>query len=157
SIAHGVISLGVRTPPYGRALRQLQVMKFRGSDFMSGFHDSRIRAGGLEVFPRLSASKYGRDFLREPVGSGVEELDTLLGGGIDRGTATLMIGPPGTGKSTVALRFAAAAAERGDHATVFVFEEVKSILLERGTAVGMQIVEGTGPGEVLVCQIDPTE
>ncbi len=157
SIAHGVISLGVCTPPYGRALRQLQVMKFRGSDFMSGFHDSRIRPGGLEVFPRLRAVRHGRDFPRETVRSGVEELDMLLGGGIDRGTATLMMGPPGTGKSSVALQFAAAAAARGDHAVVFVFEEVKRILLDRGAALGMTIAEGTGPGEILVHQIDPTE
>lgn len=111
----------------------------------------------MEVFPRLSASKHGRDFVREPVPSGVDELDRLFDGGLDRGTATLMIGPPGTGKSTVAIQFAAAAAARGEHAAVFLFEEVKSVLLDRSAALGMKIVEGPDPGEIRICQINPTE
>ncbi len=157
SIAHGVISLDSRTPSYGRALRQLQILKFRGSNFISGYHDFRILAGGLEVFPRLTASEHHTSFVRETLGSGVPELDALLGGGIDRGTSTLMMGPPGTGKSTVALQFAAAAAARGDHSAVFAFEESKSVLMGRAAELGIQLEEGVGPGEVLVRQIDPTE
>ena len=125
SIAHGVISLDHGVPAYGRALRQLKVVKFRGSDFSSGFQDLSIRRGGLEVFPRLSAAGRGADFRRETVPSGIPELDALMGGGIDRGTATLVAGPPGSGKSTVCLQYAAAAAARGDHAAVFAFEESK--------------------------------
>lgn len=157
SIAHGVISLDSRTPSYGHTLRQVQVLKFRGSDFYSGYHDFRIRAGGLEVFPRLTASEHRIRFVRDSLSSGVPALDKLLGGGIDRGTSTLMMGPPGTGKSTVAFQFAAAAAARGDHATVFAFEESRSVLLSRATSLGIRFAQGGGPGEVLVRQIDPTE
>jgi circadian clock protein KaiC len=157
SIAHGVLSLNHKAPTYGPALRQLQVVKFRGSDFRSGFQDFRIHRGGLEVFPRLMASEHGRDFQRETVASGITQLDALFGGGIDRGTATLLIGPPGTGKSTVALQFAAAAAGRGDHAAVFTFEESRSLLLSRCAGLGIQVREGHGPGTVMIRRIDPTE
>jgi circadian clock protein KaiC len=155
SIAHGVIALDCKTPGYGPALRQLHVLKFRGSDFCTGFQDAVIRRGGLEVFPRLAASEHGIEFEPETVPSGVQRLDDLLGGGIDRGTATLLIGPPGTGKSTIALQYAAAAASRGDHAVIFTFEEGRSVLRTRAKGLGISLKEGTGPGQILVMQIDP--
>jgi len=91
------------------------------------------------------------------VPSGVPALDALLGGGIDRGTATLLVGPPGSGKSTIALQYANAAAARGDHAVIFSFEESKAILLDRAAGLGMPINEGPGPGQIMVRQIDPAE
>jgi circadian clock protein KaiC len=157
SIAHGVISLDSHTPPYGRALRQLRVVKFRGSDFRSGLHDFTIGRGGLNVFPRLAAAEHGSAFTRETVPSGLLGLDALMGGGIDRGTTTLLVGPPGSGKSTIALQYAHAAASRGDHAAIFSFEEAKAILFDRATGLGMPITEGTGPGQIAVRQIDPAE
>src|SRR5689334_6259790 len=98
SIAHGVIALYVTPPVYGGARRQLQVLKFRGSDFSSGFHDFAIRHGGLVVFPRLIAADYSLEFSESLIESGVASLDALLGGGIERGTSTLLVGPPGSGK-----------------------------------------------------------
>jgi circadian clock protein KaiC len=157
SVAHGVISLDSSTPPYGRTLRQLRVVKFRGSDFRSGHHDFVIHRGGLTVFPRLSASQHGVDFSREAVPSGIPALDSLLGGGIDRGTSTLLVGPPGSGKSTIALQYATAAASRGDHAAIFGFEESRAVLFERAAGLGMPIRDGAGPGEIMVRQIDPAE
>jgi circadian clock protein KaiC len=157
SIAHGVISLDHGVPAYGRALRQLKVVKFRGSDFRSGHQDMSIRRGGIEVFPRLIAAEHGADFRRDTVPSGIPELDALMGGGIDRGTATLVAGPPGSGKSTISLQYAAAAAARGDHAAVFAFEESKAILLARAAGIGMRIEEGRGPGQVMIRQVDPTD
>ena len=157
SIAHGVLSLDHRAPLYGRSLRSLQVLKFRGSDFISGSHDFIIRRGGLRVFPRLTASEHVMRFERGAVSSGVPELDELMGGGIDRGTSTLFVGPPGAGKSTLALQYAATAALRGDHAAVFAFEESKAILFERANGLGMSLQEGTGPGQLMVRQIDPAE
>ena len=157
SIAHGVISLNQKAPSYGRVVRQLQVAKFRGSDFRSGFHDYCIRRGGLDVFPRLAAAEHRKSFERVTVPSGVQALDALLGGGIDRGTSTLLVGPPGSGKSTVALQYAAAAAGRGDHAAIFTFDESRSMLRGRAANLGMALVEGAGPGKVMVTQVDPTE
>ncbi|WP_157264409.1 ATPase domain-containing protein [Azohydromonas aeria] len=157
SIAHGVISLNQRAPAYGQMQRQLQVVKFRGSDFRSGFHDMSIRRGGIRVFPRLVAAHHGNDFAPERVPSGVAALDTLLGGGIDRGTTTLLLGPPGSGKSTVAVQYAQAAAARGAHAAVFAFDESRALLLTRCQGLGMPLVEGLGAGQVHVRQIDPAE
>jgi circadian clock protein KaiC len=157
SIAHGVISLDQRAPVYGQARRRLQVVKFRGSRYRTGLHDFSIKRGGLAVYPRLTAAEHSTGFERTRVASGVAELDDLLGGGIDRGTSTLLTGPPGSGKSTVALQYAAAAAQRGDHAAIFSFEESSSVLLDRCESLGMALRLGTGPGELMVRQIDPAE
>jgi circadian clock protein KaiC len=157
SIAHGVISLESRPPPYGKVRRELQILKFRGSDFASGFHDFVIRSDGIQVFPRLVASNHPARFQRAMIASGVAALDALLGGGVERGTSTLLIGPPGCGKSTLALQFAAAAAARADHAVAFMFDESKSALLARSKGLGLEFVEGTGPGELLIRQVDPVE
>jgi circadian clock protein KaiC len=138
-------------------LRQLRVVKFRGSDFRSGVHDFIIGKGGITVFPRLSAAEHGASFTRETVPSGLQSLDALMGGGIDRGTTTLLIGPPGSGKSTIALQYAHAATLRGDHAAIFSFEEAQAILFDRARGLGMPVNEGPGPGQIAVRQIDPAE
>jgi circadian clock protein KaiC len=157
SIAHGVISLDHKAPTYGRARREMQILKFRGSDFASGFHDFVVREGGLTVFPRLSAGEHVEATGREFIESGVTDLDALLGGGIERGTSTLLIGPPGSGKSSIALHYTIAAARRGDHGAIFAFEETKAATRVRSRGLGLFINEGTGPGEIEVRQIDPAE
>lgn len=157
SIAHGVIALDSASPVYGKSRRQLQVLKFRGSDFASGFHDFTIRQGGISVFPRLVAADHSASFERSVIASGVTSLDTLLGGGIERGTNTLLTGPPGSGKSTIALQYASAAAKRGDHAAVFMFDETKAAMLARSNGIGLRVQEGQRPGEITLRQIDPSE
>jgi circadian clock protein KaiC len=157
SIAHGVVAMYLDNPPYGQTRRQIQVIKFRGSDFASGFHDFIIRREGVAIFPRLVAAEHGTRFERSLIQSGVAPLDTLLGGGVERGTSTLLIGPPGTGKSTIAFQYAAAAAARGDHAAAFMFDETKAALLARADGIGLRIREGTGAGEIALMQIDPVE
>jgi circadian clock protein KaiC len=157
SIAHGVISLDYKAPAYGRARRELQVLKFRGSDFNSGFHDFVVRKGGLTVFPRLFAGEPVDHIARRFIASGVADLDALLGGGIERGTSTLLIGPPGSGKSSIALQYAIAAARQGDHCAVFAFEETRSATMVRSRGLGLIFNEGRGAGEILLQQIDPAE
>jgi circadian clock protein KaiC len=157
SIAHGVISLEQRAPSYGRALRQIQVVKFRGSDFRSGYHHMRLRAGGIQVYPRLAAVEHSRDFDLSHLASGVPPLDRLLGGGIDVGSSTLLAGPSGAGKSTIALQYALAAAQRGEHAVVFSFDESRTTLTTRLAAMGMRFDEGRGAGQIAVNQVDPAE
>ncbi len=157
SIAHGVMALYVSAPVYGQARRQLQILKYRGSDFSSGYHDFTIRRGGLHVYPRLIAAEHGTEFDRSVVTSGVAALDALLGGGVERGTSTLLVGPPGSGKSTIALQYAAAATARGEHAAAFIFDETKTALLARSAGIGLQIREGHRRGEMLLRQIDPVE
>jgi circadian clock protein KaiC len=157
SIAHGVISLDSTAPPYGQVRREIQVLKLRGSDFASGHHDYVIRRGGMVVFPRLVASQHTVDFTRALIPSGVGALDTLMGGGIDRGTATLLVGPPGCGKSTIALQYAAAAAARGDHAVAFIFDETKGALMARAEGLNIRFAEGTAAGQVMIRKVDPVQ
>ena len=157
SIAHGVICLDTTTPAYGQTRRELQVRKFRASNFVSGRHDFSIHKGGITIFPRLVAADHLVNYSRDKIASGVAALDALVGGGMDRGTSTLLIGPPGSGKSTIAIQYAMAAADRGDHAAIFMFDETKTALLTRCAGLGMRFTEGTRPGELSLRQIDPAE
>jgi circadian clock protein KaiC len=157
SIAHGVLSLDYRAPPYGRARREMQILKFRGSDYVSGFHDFVVRKGGFTVFPRLAAGTHTEAIERRYIESGVADLDALLGGGIERGTSTLLVGPPGSGKSSIALQFTIAAAARGDHGAVFAFEETRAATRVRTRGLGLTFNEGLGAGQIMVRQIDPAE
>lgn len=157
SIAHAVISLEQLAPVYGAARRRLRVIKFRGTDYRGGFHDFAIKPGGLAVFPRLVATEHKSEYARERIQSGVTALDTLLGGGPDRGTSTLLMGPAGSGKSTIAVQYAVAAASRGEHAAIFAFDESAATLEARTAALGINFVEGKASGQVQVLQIDPAE
>jgi circadian clock protein KaiC len=157
SIAHGVVSLSQLSPDYGAERRRLRIAKFRGTTFRGGYHDFIIARGGLRVFPRLVSAEHRQHFDLSPVKSGVDGLDALLGGGPDRGTSTLFIGPAGTGKSTLAMQYAVAAARRGEHAAIFAFDERINTLIARSKSVGLDFTEGTTPGTVSVRQVDPTE
>jgi circadian clock protein KaiC len=157
SIAHGVISLEQLTPLYGANRRRLRIVKFRGTDFRGGYHDFSIEHGGLQVFPRLVATEHKQPFDRNQIKSGVAALDSLLGGGPDRGTSTLFMGPAGSGKSTIAIQYATAAAERGDHAVVFAFDENADTLKARTNSLGIRFKEGGAAGEIAIRQIDPAE
>lgn len=157
SIAHGVISLERYSPEYGTMRRRLQIVKMRGSDFRAGYHDYAIHRGGVELFPRLVAAEYKTPFAQEAVKSGLEPLDALLGGGMARGTSTLVLGPAGTGKSTLASQYVVAAAARGEHATLFLFDESVNTLFERSAALGTDVKALVEAGRVSVRQIDPAE
>jgi circadian clock protein KaiC len=157
SIAHGVISLQYSLPSYGIARRQLSVLKLRGSAFSEGNHDMVLRTGGMIVFPRLVAADHHLAFHRESVPCGIPELDTLLGGGLDRGTSNMFMGPPGTGKSTLAMTFAASMAARGEKSLIYLFDETIGTFTSRGEQLGMDIGAHIRSGLIDVHQIDPAE
>jgi circadian clock protein KaiC len=157
SIAHGVISLEQLAPEYGAERRRVRIMKLRGTSYRGGYHDFCIKAGGLEVYPRLVAAEHKTAFEKARIASGVPRLDALLGGGPDRGTSTLLLGPAGSGKSTVAVQYAAAAAGRGEHAVIFAFDESCATLEARTAALGVRLEQGSKAGQVKVHQIDPAE
>jgi circadian clock protein KaiC len=157
SIAHGVIRLERTNPEYGAERRRLTVVKYRGKKFRGGYHDYTIERGGLEVYPRLVAAEHRQASSPEPLPSGIPELDALLGGGIERGTSTLLIGAAGTGKSTIAAQFATAAAQRGQTAALFVFDESLNTLLARLGGLGIDLQTHLDSGRVTVQPIDPAE
>jgi circadian clock protein KaiC len=157
SIAHGVILLEQLNPEYGAERRRLRIVKFRGVKFRGGYHDYTIIRGGLEVFPRLVAAEHRKAVHQERLSSGLPALDSLLGGGIERGTSTLIVGAPGTGKSTLAAKFAAAAAERGQRAAMFIFDEIESTLLSRAAGLGIELAKHVDAGRISIQQVDPAE
>jgi circadian clock protein KaiC len=154
SIAHAVLRLEQLNSDYGAARRRITVVKYRGHDFRGGFHDYKIVRGGLVVFPRLIAAEYARDVEQSSVPSGIETLDVLLGGGLQRGTSTLLVGPPGTGKSSVAEQFALAAARRGEHAALFVFDESLNTLRTRSSGMSMELQPYIDSGHISLRQDD---
>jgi circadian clock protein KaiC len=157
SISHAVIGLEQLAPVYGSERRRLRVIKMRGTAFSGGYHDFVIKRGGLEVFPRLIASRHHSAFEMESVTTGVSELDTLLGRGLDRGTSTLIVGPSGAGKSTMALGCVHAAAERGECVLMISFDETKTVLLKRAAGVGVDLARHEQAGRLMIQQVDPAD
>lgn len=157
SIAHGVISLDRMPVYFGVERRQIKIEKLRGVKFREGAHDYTIERGGIQVFPRLVAAEHQRNFPEEPVSSGVPGFDEMMGGGLDRGTSTLFIGPAGSGKSTLAVQHAVALAERGEKSVIFIFDENRKTLSKRARAVGLRLEEHVNKQLIRVQQVDPAE
>jgi circadian clock protein KaiC len=157
SIAHAVIRLEQKSPEYGAERRRLIVLKYRASRFRGGFHDFKIIRGGLEVYPRLVAGESRTPPVMEKLPSGLGEFDALLGGGIERGTSTLIVGAAGTGKSTLASKFAEAAAARGQKSALFIFDESIHTLLTRASGLGINLRKPVDEGRIIVRQVDPAE
>ena len=157
SLAHAVLRLEQQNPDYGGARRRLVVLKYRGRMFRSGYHDYKVARGGLQVFTRLVAAEHRDNFIQQRIPSGVSALDQLLGGGIEKGTSTLLIGAPGTGKSTITVQFALEAARRGEHSAMFIFDESVNTLVSRCVGMGMDILPFMESGHIKIRQIDPAE
>ncbi|WP_418122434.1 ATPase domain-containing protein [Variovorax sp. 160MFSha2.1] len=157
SIAHAVLRLEQSNSDYGAARRRLLVVKYRGQSFRGGYHDYKIERGGLHVFPRLVAAEHSREMMLTKLPSGIDKLDALLGGGLEKGTSTLFVGAPGTGKSSLAVQFAIAAAQRGESSALFIFDESINTLRTRCMGLGMEIEPHLASGLIRIKQIDPAE
>ena len=157
SLTHGVIEMEQLSPDYGTSRRRLRVSKLRAVKFQEGYHDYIIATGGLRVFPRMIASEHHTDFRHESVSSGIKELDALFGGGLDRGTTTLILGQAGTGKSTLALQYAVHTAAQGERSMIFTFDETRDVMLSRAKALGFKLEKAIESGTITVQQVDPAE
>jgi circadian clock protein KaiC len=157
SLAHGVLLLEQVALDYGAERRKLRVVKMRGVSYRGGYHDYVIRTGGIQVFPRLIAAEHHTPFERGAVLSGVPEVDTLLGGGLNHGTSSLIMGPAGAGKTVLATQYACAAADRGDHVAFFLFDERLGTFIDRSARLGMRVDQHVDHGRMLIRQIDPAE
>jgi len=157
SVAHGVMRLEELAPAYGAERRRIRVVKYRGVKFRGGYHDVTITTGGLNVFPRLVASEFRSTFVRTTMPSGIAGLDGLLGGGVETGSSTLILGPAGTGKSLMAIVFVVAAIARGERAALFVFDEELGLLFSRMKGLGIDLKAMQRSGSVFIDQVDAAE
>jgi circadian clock protein KaiC len=157
SVAHGVLRLEELAPAYGAERRRTRIMKYRGVKFRGGYHDVTITTGGLNVFPRLVASEYRSSFKRATMSSGIAKFDKLLGGGIEAGSSTLILGPAGTGKSLAAITFIVAAIARGEKAALFVFDEELGLLFARMKGLGLDLEKMQRNGHLFIEQVDAAE
>lgn len=157
SVAHGVVRLEELAPDYGAERRRLRTIKYRGRRFRGGFHDVAIITGGIRVFPRLVSAEHKGTFNREILTTGSAPLDALLGGGVDRGSSVLVLGPAGTGKSTVTLLFIQNAIARGEKAAMFVFDEELQLLIGRALGIGIDLQVHIDAGNLILSQVDAAE
>lgn len=157
SLVHGVITLERLPRDYGKNRRRLEIVKLRGAEYADGYHDYSIQRGGIVVFPRLVSAHQHRPFQPETVSSNMPGLDDLLGGGLDRGSATLLLGPSGSGKTTLAIKYAVAAIERAEPVALYTFDEGISSLLTRGDGLGMNLSEHVRAKRITIEQVNPAE
>lgn len=156
-LAEGVITLGVTAPTYGNTRRSLQVIKMRGVSFRGGYHDFIIEKGGLVVFPRLSAGQHTISREAGVIQSGIAEIDSLTGGGLERGSTTMVMGPAGVGKSSLAMQFGMTAARAGERVVFFIFEEHRTVFMKRAASLGFDLPPLVESGQFVIQQIDPAE
>jgi circadian clock protein KaiC len=157
SVAHGVVLLEELAPDYGAERRRLRILKYRGQKYRGGFHDFIIAKGGVRVFPRLVAAEHRAKFRRDRLSTGNAHFDALLGGGIEAGSSTLILGPAGTGKSLVAINFLMAAIQRGEKAAMFSFDEETGLLLDRMKGLGIDLEAAIASGALHLEQVDAAE
>lgn len=157
SIAHGVIHLDEMAPDYGGDRRRTRIAKYRGQPYRGGYHDFVIETGGARVFPRLVSAEHKGDFDRSPVAAHPAELNALLGGGLNRGSSTLILGPSGTGKSLLTLTFVASALERGERAAMFIFDEELGLLFNRARELGIDLQTMVDADRLTIQQVDAAE
>lgn len=158
TLAHGAITLTHFTPEFGARRRQLQISKYRGMAAREGLHDFRIKRGGAVVYPRLISAESrpaSQSIKRLP--SGVDDLDEMVGGGLDRGSSALLVGPAGCGKSTVAAQYIFAAAQRGERSSIYLFDEARHLFLARCRSLKMPLHVLEDQGLVNLRQVDPAE
>lgn len=157
SVAHAVIRLEELSPTYGAERRRLRVLKYRGRRYRGGYHDFVIDTGGVRVFPRLVSAEHRAGFKRETVPIDNAPLNDLLGGGLERGASTLILGPAGTGKSLLTLSFVKSAVLRGESAAMFVFDEELGLLFERSNGLGIDLQAMVDANKLVIEQIDAAE
>jgi circadian clock protein KaiC len=157
SISHGVLSLERINREYGGFRRRLQVVKIRGAIYREGYHDFAIETGGIRVFPRLVAAEHRGPHERGVFPSGIADFDRLLGSGLNLGTSALIMGPPGTGKSTLAGSYLRAVAEQRKRGIAYLFEETRQTYLDRMAGMGMDLQASMDAGLVELHQLDVAE
>lgn len=147
AIADGVIQL-LRKELSTRDERFLRVLKLRGSAYVEGHHAFRITSEGVRVYPRLLSPEFPEryTFATDRVSTGVDGVDTMLGGGVLRGSTNLVVGPTGSGKTTMCLQFAAKGMAAGENSLYLNFQENPTQLTRALTVLGVDPKEAERRG-----------
>ena len=151
-LVDGVVSLKVLGDS-----RAVEVSKFRGSSFRRGKHFYGIDDEGLTVWPTLVPGEQERSIEPGTLSSGVPELDSLLGGGLERGTVTILSGPTGAGKTTTGVQFLTEAALEETEGVLFQFEEAERTIRKRADAIGIPLQRVLEEGCLSIVEIEPDE
>lgn len=149
-LADGVIELAKNDRGF-----RLKVSKMRESDFVRGWHFMRICSGGIRVYPRRRPEKYERSFEMVKLSTGIKELDEMLKGGIEKGTVTIISGPSGVGKSSLAMRILYEGTLRGGVATYYCFDEDANTAIRRSESIGIPAGKMVEEGRLVIEQIEP--
>ena len=157
ALAHGYLTLHQDAPSTAASVARLRVHKMRGMSFRDGFHDFLIETGGIAVYPRLIAAEHLEDHVEETTMSGLPSLDSLLGGGVERGSSMLIMGAAGVGKSTLATQYTIAATTRGERAAIFIFDEAVRTFRARAEKLGFPVRQLVAEGALTLRQIDSAE
>ena len=157
ALVHGYLTMHQDSAEYGGQRRRIRVHKMRGIPFRDGYHDFAITTGGLEVYPRLIAAEYLEPLPLLALPSEVPQLDALLGGGLRRGSSTLLMGPAGVGKSIIATQYVTTAMHAGERIALFIFDETARSFLDRAERLGLPLHEGVASGQVVLRQVDSAE
>jgi circadian clock protein KaiC len=157
ALTHGYLTLLQESPEYGGQRRRIRIHKMRGIAFRDGFHDFVIRSNGIRVYPRLVPAEHFTELPDEIISTGLPELDRLLGGGCERGSSLLILGPAGVGKSSLAAQCALAAAERGEKVLFFMFDETMRAFATRTRKLGLPFHAHVSSGLIRLQQVDSAQ
>lgn len=146
----GVLNINVH-----ESWRKIEIKKYRGTNFFAGIHTAKISDTGMAVYPRLKPSRYERKFANEILSSGIDELDSMLSGGIEKGTCTLVTGPSGVGKTNLSIQFAKAAAERNERTIIYSFEESEELIIRRSEGINVPIKKMIGEKNLEIHSVEP--
>jgi circadian clock protein KaiC len=153
TMVDGIVELH-REQQHMRAIRELEVVKLRGSGFLPGRHSFSIDAQGVTVYPRtetrLQAPAWTAGYDAERLSTGVPQLDEMLGGGVPAGSTTLVLGTPGTGKTLCGLHYLAAGLKADEPCLYFGFNETEAQLLQMGDSFGLGLHASVEAGRLSV-------
>jgi len=135
----------------------VSIVKMRGIKFRGGFHDYILDTGGIVMFPRLVAADHRVDYQPVVHSTGMPGVDAMLGGGLASGTNTLVVGPSGIGKTTLSAQCLLAALQRGERASLYLFDEGLGTFFARTKALAMDLHGYVTSGQLKVQHVDPAE
>jgi circadian clock protein KaiC len=159
AIADGIVRLTTERQEL-TTTRQLEVLKLRGANYVTGRHFFEMGADGLSFYPRVRAPEMTGEppvDLGDRVATGVAGLDALLRGGLPRASATMIEGGTGTGKTLLGLHFLLEGARQGEPGILFTLEETPAQIRAVAKNFGWELAPLEAQGRLLISYTSPVE